>query len=97
MNCWAAGPENEMKMKVGTKTEHGTVTRILHTATLLYEGWKMDNHAWVVELDSNRIAVFTTSSGRLYAADRREFEEKLRETEESVSSIRRLLELTANP
>lgn len=83
-----------MKLKVWTKTEHGIVTRILHTATLLHAGWEMDNHAWVVELDSNRIAVFTTSHGSLYEADRREFEEKLRETEESVSSIRQLLELT---
>ena len=80
-----------MRVDAGTKTSAGTVSKVLHTAKVLHDGWEMDNEAWVVEFEDGTRAVFTTSHGGLYVADRAEFEDKLRETEESAASIRTLL------
>lgn len=84
-----------MRVDVGTKTERGAVAKVLHTAQVLYDGWETDNEAWVVEFEDGTRAVLTTSHGALYVADRAEFENKLRETEESAASIRTLLGLIA--
>ena len=80
-----------MRVDVGTRTDKGTVAKVLHTAKVLHDGWEMDNEAWVVEFEDGTRAVLTTSHGCLYVADRAEFEHKLRETEESADSIRTLL------
>jgi len=82
-----------MRVDVGTKTERGIVTKVLHTAKVMHAGWEMDNEAWAVELEDGTRAVLTTSHGALYVADCGEFEDKLRETEESAASIRTLLGL----
>jgi hypothetical protein len=84
-----------MRVDVGTRTDKGTVAKVLHTAKVLHESWEMDNEAWAVEFEDGTRAVLTTSHGGLYVADRAEFEDKLRETEESAASIRTLLGLMA--
>ena len=84
-----------MRVDVGTKTERGTVAKVLHTAKVLHDGWEMDNEAWAVEFEDGSRAVFWTSHGGLYVAERSEFEDKLRETEGSAASIRTLLALMA--
>jgi hypothetical protein len=61
----------------------------------MHNGWEMDNEAWAVEFEDGTRAVLTTSHGGLYVADRVEFEDKLRETEGSATSIRTLLGLIA--
>lgn len=71
----------------------GRVKKILHTATLLYEGWEMDNKGWIVELDDGSRAALTTSHGGVYAWSKAEAEEKLAETEASAASIRKAIEL----
>lgn len=82
-----------MRVEVGTKIGGETVRHVLHTARVLHSDWEMDNEAWVVEFEDGARAVLTTSHGGLYVAKRQEFEDKLRETEESAASIRRLLDL----
>lgn len=80
-----------MRVEVGTKTKFGTVRRVLHTAKILYAGWEMDNESWAVEFEDGSCAVLSTSHGEIYVANKTEFEDKLREMEESAVSIRTLL------
>lgn len=72
---------------------YGKVKKVIHTATLLYSGWEMDNEGWIVELEDGTRAALTTSHGGVYPWTRQEAEEKLAETEASAASIRKALEL----
>lgn len=74
----------------------GTVKRVIHQATILHDGWEMDNRAWIVEMESGEVVALTTSHGGLYRWTRAEAEEKLAETEGSAASIRKALELWPN-
>ena len=69
----------------------GRVKRVIHTATILHNGWEMDNEGWIVELDDGNTAAMTTSHGSVYPWIREESEEKLAETERSSASIRQAL------
>ena len=40
------------------------VKRVLHTATIMHEGWESDNRAWLVELEDGRNVVLTTNHVR---------------------------------
>lgn len=71
----------------------GNVKKTLFTATILHEGWEMDNQAWIVEMDDGSQAVFTTGHGRVCRWSRKDAEESLVEIEASAASIRRALEL----
>ena len=82
-----------MRVDVGTKTDSGTIAKVLHTARVLHDGWELDNEAWAVEFEDGTRAILWTSHGGLYVAKRAEFEDKLREMEESAASIRTLLGL----
>ena len=41
------------------------VKRVLHTATIMHEGWESDNRAWLVELEDGRNVVLTTNHGSI--------------------------------
>ena len=82
-----------MILRVGDKTSAGTVAKVLHTAKILHDGWESDNKAWAVELEDGTRMVFTSCHGNLCIPDRAEIEDKLRETEESLASIRTLLKI----
>jgi hypothetical protein len=70
---------------------HGKVRRVLHTATILHEGWEMDNKAWIVEMEDGVQCALTTSHGGVYLWTKIEAEEKLAELEASAASIRQAL------
>ena len=72
---------------------YGNVKTVLHTATLLHNGWEMDNHGWIVEFEDGQQAALTTNHGGVYPWTRQEAEEKLAETEASAASIRKALSL----
>lgn len=67
--------------------------RIVHTATILKEGWEMDNEGWVVELEDGSLAAYTTSHGGVYEWTLDEAVSSLEETEASAASIRRAIEI----
>lgn len=74
------------------KLGRGNVKAVLHVATLLFEGWEMDNKGWIVEFEDGTRAAFTTSHGNLCEWTRSDAEERLAETERSAASIRKALE-----
>lgn len=71
----------------------GTVKKILHTATILHNGWEMDNKAWLVEMEGGEVVALTTSHGGLREWPRESAEEKLAETEKSAESLRMVLDI----
>ena len=72
---------------------YGQVKVVLHTATLLHNGWELDNSGWIVEMEDGSKKALTTDHGGVCPWTREEAEEKLAETEASAASIRRALEL----
>lgn len=78
---------------IGKKTNRGVITRVLCTAVVLHDGWEMDNEAWCVEFEDGTRGLMTTSHGWPYILDSDDFEDKLKETEESAASIRKLIGL----
>lgn len=84
---------NDIELANSEEKGFGKVKAVLHTATLLYKGWEMDNHGWIVEIEDGSKLALTTSHGGLYRWAKKEAEEKLRETEASAESIRKALEL----
>lgn len=67
--------------------------RIIHIATILHEGWEMDNRGYIVEFSGGSRLGLTTSHGGIYEWTLDEAREKLEETEESAASIRKAMEL----
>ena len=58
---------------------------IIHTFTILYEGWEMDNLGWVTS-DGR---VWTTShGGKPYEMDEEDLSEKISEAEFSLTGMR---------
>jgi hypothetical protein len=66
------------------------IVRTLAHATLLHEGWEMDNDAWAVVLDDGCIAVVLTSHGTPYIGDLPNFRELIAKTAASLDGLRRL-------
>lgn len=60
---------------------------------VLYEGWEMDNDAWVVELENGERALVATSHGSTYVARPAEFREKLSEYERAAVDTRHAMEM----
>lgn len=71
----------------------GKIVKILYTATILYEGWEMDNKAWIVEMSDGNKQAFTTSHGGVCRWVKEDVEGRLRETLSSVESIRAAIKI----
>ena len=84
---------DEMKIFRDASKRFGNVEFIVHRATLLHECWSLDNDGWIVQMDDGRQVALTTSDNGLCAWSREDAERKLKETEASVASIRKALEL----
>lgn len=69
----------------------GTVIRVLHTAVILFDGWELDNRAWIVEMEDGSIAALTTAHSGLVRWTRDAAEQTLIESEKSAESIRQAL------
>ncbi len=83
---------DESERKQAVSRGYGKVKKVVHTATLLHNGWEMDNQGWIVEFEDGQRAALTTSHGGVYPWTKQEAEEKLAETEASAASIRKALE-----
>ncbi len=77
-------------MKAGDKTKFGVVKNVLFTATVLHNGWEMDNEAWLVEMEDGRKMLFDTSHGGICELAMAALLEKIEETENSAESLRQL-------
>ena len=58
--------------------------RVVHTFTILFEGWEADNYGWVTE-DGK---IWTTNHGRLCEMSAQELREKIEETEASLAGLK---------
>ena len=77
---------------IGFAIEGRTIKKILSQATILHNGWELDNAAWAVEFTDGTKAIIATLHGGFYIAKNKEFEEKLQETQKSVDEIVKILE-----
>ncbi len=62
--------------------------KVLHVVTILHCGWEMDNLGWIVEMSDKSLKAFTTNHGGLCEWSLSELEEKIKETEESLTSLK---------
>lgn len=69
------------------------VKNVLHTADIMHVGWEMDNAGYIVQMTDGTHLALTTNHGGVCAWTRQEAEEKLAETEASLASIRKALEI----
>lgn len=62
--------------------------KVVHVATITHCGWEMDNQGWIVEMADKSLKAFTTNHGGLCEWSLSELEEKIKETEESLTSLK---------
>lgn len=67
----------------------------IYTFTVLYEGWEMDNEAWVVEDQAGNRWIETTSHGSKYVATVEEFRQKAKEYKTVLDQTEKALELVS--
>jgi hypothetical protein len=65
----------------------GNVVEILHEATILHEGWEMDNRGWIVKLEGGEVRALTTSHGGPYLWTKEELEGQIEVTRRSLDSL----------
>jgi hypothetical protein len=68
---------------------------ILFTFRILYDGWEMDNEAWVARDKKGKVVLLMTSHGGLYdyGRDVSELHAALEETKRSLAGIKQALAL----
>lgn len=66
------------------------------TATILHEGWEMDNTAWVEEDKKGNRKFYTTNHGRVVPLTGQYLKEKIKETRNSLEELEYLLGLMQN-
>ena len=62
-------------------------------ATVMHNGWEMDNEAWILEYNGGYREIRTTSHGREYVMGVKELDEKIKETEGSLNGLIKLKKL----
>lgn len=62
--------------------------KVLHVVTILHCGWELDNYGWIVEMADKSLKAFTTNHTGLCEWSLSELEEKIKETEESLTSLK---------
>ena len=70
----------------------GDIVRIIYIATILYEGWEMDNKAWIVELSDGKKIALSTSHGSIVEWSKQEAETALMRDLKSAESIREAMQ-----
>ena len=71
----------------------GKITRVLCEATILYQGWEMDNKVWIIEMSDGSKCAFGTSHGGICLWTLEDAKTKLRELFESAESIRKAIKI----
>lgn len=71
---------------------HGSTESVICRATILHEGWEMDNVGWVVRMANGTIQTFTTSHGGLRTWPLSLALQDLQRAEDSAGSIRNALQ-----
>lgn len=69
----------------------GVMKKLIQAATILREGWEMDNYAWLVEMEDGSRKAFTTNHGGLCELSREELNSAIEETERSLKSLQVLM------
>ena len=67
--------------------------KILHSFSILHNGWETDNEGWIVELPPKTKAAYTTNHGKPQLLQPQEIAEKLKETQESADALSKALDL----
>lgn len=62
----------------------------LYTATVLHEGWDMDNEAWVTEDKSGKLRFYTKNHGNVEPLDRAYLNSKILEADSSADELRKI-------
>ena len=70
----------------------GEEYEIIKSFTVLYEGWELDNKAWVVNVKGENKLVMT-NHGRLYFAEAVELKEKIKEYKQIWKDTKEALDL----
>lgn len=82
--------EDKLK-KLAEHNGFGKIAKVLHRATILREGWEMDNAGWIVEMEDGSALALTTSHGGLCEWDRGDIEDCIRNTESSLVQLQTAL------
>ena len=62
--------------------------KVVHVVTILHCGWELDNYGWIVEMADKSLKAFTTNHAGLCEWTLSELEEKIKETEESLTGLK---------
>ena len=81
------------RLQPGQKIGTEQVRSVIASATVLYEGWELDNVAWLVEMESGRRAIVMTSHDGFYESTEDEVRKRIEITERSVQELRALVDL----
>ena len=65
--------------------------KVIKKATVMHNGWEMDNLAWVERDGSGELHLMTTSHGSNRTMTKEDLLSKIKETRESLSELNGLL------
>ena len=63
------------------------VVQVIRKAVQLHEGWELDNHIWLVELEGGARVALTTSHGGVCEMEYDDLQEKIFETYSSLQQL----------
>jgi hypothetical protein len=72
---------------------YGNIVKILAEAVILRQGWEMDNECWLVKMKGGSVQLFTTNHGGLYPMQIDDLKDYIKETQESLDSLKNIQEL----
>jgi hypothetical protein len=91
MEAYQALTEAQKREKSIRDRGLGDPKRLIASATILHEGWEMDNEAWLYEMADGSLKAFTTSHGGVCEMSTEDLQQHLEEVESSAAEIRAML------
>lgn len=83
---------DKSEIKQAEQRGHGKVKKVLHTSTILHNGWEMDNAGWIVKMEEGTTKAFTTNHGGVYEWSKQDLKDKIIETKKSLDSLQKALD-----
>ena len=65
----------------------------IHTATILHEGWEMDNKMWVMEDENGSRTSHTTNHGCLCRMSINDINDAIKKAQDSIGGLEKAKEL----
>ena len=65
----------------------------IHTATILHEGWEMDNEMWVLESHNGLRSAYTTNHGSECGMTINDIDDAIKEAQDSIDGLAKAKEL----